>query len=310
MKKHGLALCMLLSLTLNSFAQDETVKKLRDDANRSVKKDPNDTTSKIWKKGGLYGINVSQGSLSNWAAGGDDFSLSVNSILSLYGFYKKDKHSWDNTLDFNLGYVRTSSLGSRKNDDRIDILSKYGYALGPKVNVAGLFNFRSQLFKGYTYPDNVKTFSSAFLSPAYVLFSPGIDFKPNSNLSIFISPATVRWTIVKDDSLSAQGLYGVEPGKHANTEIGAFASINYFKEFNKVVTYKGRLDLFSNYKNNPQNVDLYMTNVLNVKLSKVLSMTWSVDMIYDDDVRLFGKTGEGAALQLKSLVGLGLLVKF
>lgn len=310
MKKHWLALCMLLGLTLNSFAQDETVKKLRDDANRSIKKDPNDTTSKVWKKGGLYGINVSQGSLSNWAAGGDDFSLSVNSILSLYGFYKKDKHSWDNTLDFNLGYVRTSSLGSRKNDDRIDILSKYGYALGPKVNVAGLFNFRSQLFKGYTYPDNVKTFSSAFLSPAYVLFSPGIDFKPNSNLSIFISPATVRWTIVKDDSLSAQGLYGVDPGKHSNTEIGAFASINYFKEFNKVVTYKGRLDLFSNYKSNPQNVDLYMTNVLNVKLSKVLSMTWSVDMIYDDDVRLFGKTGEGAALQLKSLVGLGLLVKF
>lgn len=310
MKKHGLALCMLLGLTLNSFAQDETVKKLRDDANRSVKKDPNDTTSKVWKKGGLYGINVSQGSLSNWAAGGDDFSLSVNSILSLYGFYKKDKHSWDNTLDFNLGYVRTSSLGSRKNDDRIDILSKYGYALGPKVNVAGLFNFRSQLFKGYTYPDNVKTFSSAFLSPAYVLFSPGIDFKPNSNFSIFISPATVRWTIVKDDSLSARGLYGVDPGKYSNTEIGAFASINYFKEFNKVVTYKGRLDLFSNYKSNPQNVDLYMTNVLNVKLSKVLSMTWSVDMIYDDDVRLFGKTGEGAALQLKSLVGLGLLVKF
>lgn len=310
MKKQGLTLCMLLGLTLIGFAQDETVKKLRDDANRSVKKDPNDTTSKIWKRGGLYGINISQGSLSNWAAGGDDFSLSVNSVLSLFAFYKKDKHSWDNTLDFNLGYVRTSSLGSRKNDDRIDILSKYGYAIGPKVNVAGLFNFRSQLFKGYTYPDNVKTFSSAFLSPAYVLFSPGIDYKPNSDLSIFISPATVRWTIVKDDSLSAQGLYGVEPGKHSANEIGAFASINYFKEFNKVITYKGRMDLFSNYKNNPQNIDLYMTNVLNVKLSKVLSMTWSVDMIYDDDVRLFGKTGEGAGLQLKSLVGLGLLVKF
>lgn len=310
MKKHSLILCTLLSLGLVSFGQDETVKKLRDDASRSVKKDPADTTQRVWKKGGLYGINVSQGSLSNWAAGGDDFSLSVNSVLSLFAFYKKDKHSWDNTLDFNLGYVRTSSLGSRKNDDRIDILSKYGYALGPKVNVAGLLNFRSQLFKGYTYPDNVKTFSSAFLSPAYVLFSPGIDYKPTDGLSIFVSPATVRWTIVKDDSLSAQGLYGVEPGKHANTEIGAFASINYFKEFNKIVAYKGRLDLFSNYKNNPQNVDLYMTNVVNVKLSKVLSMTWSVDMIYDDDVRLFGKTGEGAALQLKSLVGLGLLMRF
>lgn len=310
MLKHCLLSSLFFLLSIALYSQDATVKALRDEANRSIKKDPNDTTQKIWRKGGLYGINISQGSLNNWAAGGDDFSLSVNSVLSLYAFYKKDKHSWDNTFDFNLGYVRTSSLGSRKNDDRIDILSKYGYALGPKTNLAGLFNFRSQLFKGYTYPDNVKTFSSAFLSPAYVLFSPGIDFKPNSDLSLFISPATARWTIVMDDSLSARGLYGVDPGSHTNSEIGAFASINYLKEFNKVVTYKGRLDLFSNYKRNPQNIDIYMTNVLNVKLSKVLSMTWSVDMIYDDDVRLFGKTGEGAGLQLKSLVGLGLLVKF
>ena len=100
MKKHSLILCTLLGLSLVSFSQDETVKKLRDDASRAVKKDPADTTQKGWKKGGLYGINISQGSLSNWAAGGDDFSLSVNSVLSLFAFYKKDKHSWDNTLDF------------------------------------------------------------------------------------------------------------------------------------------------------------------------------------------------------------------
>jgi len=82
------------------------------------------------------------------------------------------------------------------------------------------------------------------------------------------------------------------------------------REFNKTLSYKGRLDLFSNYDHNPQNVDLYFTNVLNVKLSKVLSLTYSLDMIYDDDVRLFGDTAKGAALQLKSLVGLGLLVRF
>jgi hypothetical protein len=190
------------------------------------------------------------------------------------------------------------------------VLSKYGYALNPKLNLAGLFNFRSQFFKGYTYADDVKTFSSAFLSPAYVLLSPGLDYKPIPNLSIFVSPITARWVIVRDDSLSAKGQYGVEPGKHSVSEIGAFASINYFKEFNKILTYKGRLDLFSNYKNNPQNIDLYFTNILNIKLTKVLSATWSVDMIYDDDVRLFGDNENSAALQLKSLIGIGLLVNF
>jgi len=293
-----------------SFGQDATVTDLKKSSERNVKKDPADTIQKTWKKGGVYGLNVSQGSLSNWAAGGDDFSLSVNSLLSLFAFYKKDKNSWDNTLDFNLGYVKTTSLGSRKNDDRIDILSKYGYALSPKWNASFLFNFRSQLFKGYTYTETTKSLASAFLSPAYILISPGFDYKPTPNLSFFISPATLRFTIVKDDTLSAQGQYGVEPGSHSRTEFGAFGSINYFKELNKVVTYKGRLDLFSNYKTNPQNVDLYFTNLLNVKFTKVLSLTYSLDMIYDDDVRLFGPTKKGARMQLKSLVGLGLLFKF
>ena len=308
--KKILLVCALFSIFIAS-AQDKTVKDLKDASGRAIKKDPNDTISKTWKKGGLYGINVSQGSLSNWAAGGDDFSLSLNSVLSLFAFSKKDKHSWDNTFDFNLGYVKTTSLGSRKNDDRFDLLSKYGYALNSKLNVAGLFNFRSQFFKGYTYDDEAeRTMSSAFLSPAYILVSPGLDFKPNADLSIFVSPITARWTIVKDDTLSAKGLYGVDPGKHSNGEFGAFASVNYLKEFNKNITYKSRLDLFSNYRRKPKNVDLYFTNVLNVKLSKILSLTWSVDMIYDDDVRLFGKNNNGAALQLKSLVGIGLLAKF
>ena len=305
----------ILLLTIFSVfaasAQDETVKELQKAAGKTIKKDPNDTIPRTWKKGGLYGINISQGSLSNWAAGGEDFSLSVNSVLGLFAFYKKDKHSWDNTFDFNLGYVKTTSLGNRKNDDRIDLLSKYGYALNSKLNVAGLFNFRSQLFKGYTYDgDGAKTLSSAFLSPAYILVSPGLDYKPNAALSIFVSPITERWTIVKDDTLSAKGLYGVDPGKHSKGEFGAFASINYLKEFNKNITYKGRLDLFSNYKRKPKNVDLYFTNVLNVNLSKILSLTWSVDMIYDDDARLFGENKDGAALQLKSLIGIGLLAKF
>ncbi|MGZ8515831.1 MAG: DUF3078 domain-containing protein, partial [Chitinophagaceae bacterium] len=96
-------LLITLFATFFASAQDPTVKELKDASGRAIKKDPNDTIPNIWKKGGLYGINISQGSLSNWAAGGDDFSLSLNSILSLFAFYKKDKRSWDNTFDFNLG---------------------------------------------------------------------------------------------------------------------------------------------------------------------------------------------------------------
>src|SRR5206468_3923139 len=148
----------------------------------------------------------------NWAAGGDNFSLSLNSYLNLYAFYKKGKYSWDNLLDWYLGYINTTSLGARKNDDRIDLLSKYGYAISKNWNLTGLFDFRSQFFPGYNYTDTSRTLSSNFLSPAYVLLGLGFDYKPNTHLSVYLSPATIRWIIVKDDSLSAKGSYGVPAG--------------------------------------------------------------------------------------------------
>ena len=309
MKSHLLVFAFALSTTLCCSAQDQTVKNLQTDAGRTIAKEE-DTLQKAWRKGGQFSLNISQGSLNNWAAGGDEFSLSVNSILNAYAFYKKGHHSWDNTLDLNMGYIRTTSLGSRKNDDRIDLLSKYGHAITSHLSASALLNVRTQFLNGFTYSDTGKLFSSAFLSPAYLLLSAGVDYKPTQNLSIFVSPITSRTVIVRNDSLSDRGLYGVIPGHHSRAELGAFLSVNYLKDFNKVVGYKGRLDLFSNYKNNPEKIDVFMTNVLSVKLYKILSATWNVDLIYDDDIRIFGEDGKSPALQLKSLVGLGILVKF
>jgi hypothetical protein len=212
-------------------------------------------------------------------------------------------------LDINFGYLKTTSLGARKNDDRFDLLSKYGYAFKPKLSLSGLFNFRTQMANGYNYNNTSKSLTSAFFAPAYVLLSLGLDYKPTKDLSIFASPLTSRWTIVNNDSLSAKGLYGVEPGKKYFNEIGAFATINYLHALNKSVGYKGRLDLFSNYQHNPQNIDLYMSNIFSTKISKILAASWSIDLIYDDDVKLFGKNKNSAAMQFKSLIGVGLSVK-
>ena len=308
-KKIPFLVCFIL-LSLNSLTQDGSIKKLQSESSRTIKKDPADTIPQVWKKGGIYTINLSQGSLSNWAAGGDNFSISVNSYLGLHAFYKKGNHSWDNTFDFNLGYVNTTSLGARKNDDRLDILSKYGHRLTEKLNLAGLVNFRSQLFDGYTYSDDKKTFSSAFLSPAYLIVSPGIDWKPDGYFSLFVSPITARWVIVKDDTLSAKGVYGVDPGEHSILEFGAFLTANYLRDLSPNVTYKARLDLFSNYRHNPKNIDVFMTNMLALKISKVFSASWNIDLIYDDDVRIFGENQSSAALQVKSIIGFGLQLKF
>lgn len=300
---------ILFITALPSFSQDAVIRKLQAESLRAVKKDINDTTSKTWKAGGAYRISIGQGTLSNWAAGGDDFSLTVATSLNLFAFYKKNNQSWDNNLDINFGYVNTTSLGSRKNDDRFDLLSKYGLTLNSKLNLASLVNFRSQFLKGFTYQESSKKFASSFLSPAFVIVSQGLDYKPGKNISIFVSPVTARWVIVKNDSLAARGEYGVKAGRHSSNQLGAFATINYYKAFNKYVSYKGRLDLFSNYQNNPLNTDVYMTNILSAKVAKIVAFSWNVDMIYDDDVKLFGKTNSSPALQLKSIIGVGLQVK-
>ena len=302
-------LMIFLSAANTCFAQDPTVKALRADADTKIKAATIDS-SKIWNTGGLFNINFGQGSQSNWAAGGDDFSLSVASYLGFYAFYKKERYSWDNTLDLNYGLVKTTTLGTRKNDDRIDLRSKVGYELSPKLNLAGLVNFRSQFTDGYNYnSDGSKDLLSDFLAPGYILLSLGLDYKPADGLSIFLSPVTSKWTIVVNDSLSAKGAYGIIAGKKIKNEIGAFASISYIKELSKIISYNGRLDLFSNYQHNPQNVDLMMNNMFTAKLSKVLTASLGLDLIYDDDVKLFGPNHDSPAMQLKQLIAVGFSVK-
>lgn len=304
-----LSLAAFLCLPAMLVAQDATVKKLQAEAFKPIKKDDADTSSKRWKKGGFISLNVTQSNLSNWSAGGDEYSLSITSVMNGFAFYKNGRHTWDNTIDVNLGYIKTTSLGGRKNDDRIDVTSKYGYALNKSISLSGYFNTRTQFFDGFTYPNNVKTFSSTAFAPAYIVVAAGFDWKPIPGLSVFFSPATSRWVLVNNPTLSAAGLYGVKPGEKSAYEIGAYAAATYTTNITKTLSYRGKLELFSNYRRNPQNIDVFMTNLFALKISKVLSATWNFDLIYDDDVRLFGPNKTSAALQRKSLIGAGLLVK-
>lgn len=305
MKYRITVLVLFFSLNI-CLAQDPTVTELRKGSTKSVRVDP-DTAKWKWKRGGVVSANLAQGSLSNWAAGGDNFSMAFNAFANYYLLYRDGRHSWDNSADFNLGYIQTTSLGSRKNDDRIDLLSKYGYNLNNKIFLSGLLNLRTQFFDGFNFNGNVKTFSSTFFAPAYILVSPGLDYKPSNKLSVFLSPITSRWIVIGNKVLAEQGLYGVPKGRNAVNEMGAFATVNYNNTFAKNITYKSRLDLFSNYRNKPGNIDLFMTNIVSFKINKYLSTTYNLDLIYDDDVRIFGANKTSPGLQIKSILGIGFL---
>jgi len=304
---------VIVFLAFSVFAQDKDVQGLKKDAGREIKKDPNDTIPKIWRTGGLFNLTFNQAALSNWSAGGDKSSLALTSYLNAFAFYKNGRNSWDNTLDLAFGGVSTTSLGRRKSDDKIDLVSKYGYEFAKSWYASLLFNARTQFAKGFAYPDGKdKILTSDFLAPAYILLSPGVNYMPNPNFSVFVSPITARWVLVHNDSLARAGAFGVDSGKNVKFEYGAFASISYNVKFGTASQFTTRLDLFSNYKHNPQNIDLYWTNLLAVKVTKILAMTFTVNMIYDDDVKTVKSDGTpgGAALQLQEVLGIGLSLKF
>ncbi|HPH84621.1 MAG TPA: DUF3078 domain-containing protein [Ferruginibacter sp.] len=303
---------LLLFMASTTNAQDATVVDLKKASDKTIKKDANDTIPKTWKVGGVFNLNINQGSLSNWSAGGDKFSFSLNAYTNLYAYYKKGKHSWDNVLDLAYGIVNTTSLGNRKASDRIDLLSKYGHAISPHWNVAALVNFRSQFAKGYAYTKTAAgadsaTLTSKTFTPAYLLLSLGLDYKPKENFSLFISPITARWVIVSDLLLGPA--YGLDPGKKSKNELGAFVSANYNKKVGTNVNFKTKLDLFSNYKKNPANIDIFWSNVFTAKVSKYLNVSLNVDMIYDDDTKNV-EPGKGPAPQWLQLMGIGFAYTF
>jgi hypothetical protein len=311
MRKIVISVLCLFSVIIVA-AQDKTVQEMKDEANRTIKKDPNDTIPKLWKTGGLFRLTFTQGAQSNWAAGGDNSTLGLSSFLSGYAYYKMGKHSWDNTIDLAYGFLKTTTLGSRKSDDKIDILSKYGYDVGKNWYVSGLLNIRSQFAPGYAYPtQDTRVLTSDFLAPAYVILSPGMNYKPNDHFSFFISPATIRWIIVENDSLSSVGAFGVDSGKNIKTEFGAYSTISYTAKISPNASYSGRLDLFSNYQHNPQDVDVNLTNLLAVKVTGVITMTLAFNLIYDNDVKTVKSDGTagGATAQLQEILGIGVAIK-
>ena len=314
MNKFYLAVTVCLLAFFTVQAQDNSMKKIREEAAAKIKNGEKDTTGRLWKKGGNFGLMFNQGSLTNWAAGGDKLSLSLLGTLNAFANYKKGKHSWDNNIDLAYGYVNTTSLGSRKSDDRIDMTSKYGYEIGKNWYLGALFNLRTQFANGYLYPaDTTRQLTSKFFAPAYIVLSPGIDYMPNKEFSLFLSPITARWVVVMDDTLAAKAAYGVDTGKHVKGEFGAYMAATWNKEIVKNITFRTKLELFSNYKHNPQNIDVFWTNTLALKVNKWISANVNVDMIYDDDVKEFEntKTGvKGPRLQIKQVLGVGLTAKF
>lgn len=271
----------------------------------------------LWKFGGVVSLNLSQLSLTNWAAGGDN-SIAGNGLVKLSGDFDDGTLNWDNDLTMGFGLVRQGSDPARKSDDNLDLSSKFGYRASKNWFYSALLSFKTQFAEGWDKPGEVnRTKISNWMSPGYLSISAGMDFKPNKQFALLLSPVSGKMTFVMDEELSATGSFGLDPGQKVRAEFGGLIKAVYKQEILKNVTVDTKLELFSNYFDHPQWVDVNWDLLLSLKVNDFISASLMTQLIYDRDIE-FGTDTSGDGIpdtfeprvQFKELFGIGLTYNF
>lgn len=293
-----------------------------------------------WKYKGQVGLDFNQAGFYNWAAGGNS-SVAFTGLFNYSANYKIDTTLyWENSIDLGLGYVffhDLDTLNMRKTEDKIDLNSKFGYnVFTDNVYAASLVNFKTQFMDGFNYPNSTtEEYVSGAFSPAFLIVSIGMDYKPSDRFSVYVSPLTGRFIWVTDTVLANRGLHGNyvneviengvtrKVGETFTKQLGGMARVSYKNEILENVNYDGRIEFFVNYT--PQfsrsvfnYVRVNSENTFNMKINSWLSANVFVHFIYDHDVLIpifeevngvEVETGRGRRLQVKEIIGLGISYK-
>ncbi|MFL5809131.1 MAG: DUF3078 domain-containing protein [Flavisolibacter sp.] len=291
-------------------------------------KEKKEKPATAWKPGGTFTLIAGQSGTRNWApTGSEKLTLSATANLILWANKKWGRNSFDNTADLAYGMIYTHEHKSTKIEDKIDIYSKYSYSLKGITSLGIVTALRTQFTNAYDNDVTPRKRISGFFAPAYLTFSPGVQFHTkNPWLSVHAGPA-VRWVIVTNApySLVNQGgidpdgktertlaeLYGVNPAEQVRFEIGAYVSAVIKKEIMKNVMVRSRVDFHSDARRDePFQIDVYWTNSILMSVNKWLKVNYSFDLYHDKDVKMFGPEKNEDKNQVKSLLGVGLGLVF
>ena len=253
-------------------------------------------TLKFWKNSGTFILLFNQSAFNeSWQAGGTS-SIAGNMALNYDFKYKKEDVIWDTKIiaAYGLTKIKTAEK-TAKTDDRLELNSLWGKKASGNWYYSAFFNFKTQMDVGY---DKNDIEVSHFFSPAYFQVGPGMLWKKDANLSINIAPATAKLIFVDGKYTVTGDSFGVLQGDTSRFEFGASASVYYKLNVITNVSIENRLNLYSNYLDNPQNVDIdYQMNVV-MKINKYLSANIDLQTIYDDNAI--------QAVQVREVFGLGI----
>jgi hypothetical protein len=286
-----------------------------------------DTTSN-WTKKNKVGLDISQITFLNWNAGGNT-SISGLAKGNFIRKYQKNNLVWNNELVVRYGINKQEGQDARKTDDQFLLNSTFGYRRDTISNWfhVAKFTFNTQFANGYSYPNTDLAISKPF-APAYIFLGIGAEYNRNDlNLELYMSPLTLKTTLVLDERLANQGAYGVDKaeydilgnlirkGKKTRNETGVLLSGKWEKIIFENIEMENRISLYSDYLNNFGNIDVDWRFQLEMTVNKYVKANISTHLIYDDDIKTKEDVAgvqviKGAKVQLKQILGIGLAYSF
>lgn len=308
--KGGLRFLLVWLISYGAIAQDTTVVKNFKDT--LVVKVKFDTT--YWQRSFSGGINLNQASFSNWSGGGIN-SLALGSTIAARALYMKGQWSWDNTGDFQLGYVTQEGV-RRKSSDQILITSVVGLKASPVLDYFFSSTFSSYFAPGYQYnnllPEQTQLKISNFLSPGQLSLAWGLAYKPQTWLSVRLSPFSPRLTFLLDNSVRNryQGdtlyvrdptatVYGVRPGRRVRTEwLALQLQATLSKNISENININAKYLMYANYQT-LNAIDHRIDLTVTAKVTRYISTTLGIIALLDKDY--------SSALQLQQTLAIGLL---
>ena len=275
---------------------------------------------KAWKHSGIYSLGVTQTALVNWAAGGND-NTNATFLLKQAATYQKNKSTWFNLLEVNFGYNFQPGRNV-KTDDKLEYTTRYDYQLGEGAWNASFFgNFRTQMIEGYANPEDEMKISD-WMAPGYATYGLGFTNKKVEGLTVYVSPVTVKQTFVIDSTLAFGGSFFDPEAPNVGeimeglyrTEMGAYIDIIYAKQLTKSFEVASKLNLFSNYLDRPENIDVNWEGLFLFKANKWLTASLLLNLIYDHDILVQDTNDDGSfnapGTQFKQVLGVGLSYSF
>lgn len=334
-RTHYLLLLFLFAFTFSNAQRHADW--LRYNKNTAVESDSltqqKDSIVTYWKEINRASLDISEVAFVNWNAGGS------NSISGLLGLevqrnYQKDHMVWENRGVARYGVNKQQNQKLRKTDDLLELHSRFGWRKDTISNwyYSANFSFKTQFTNGYNYSNSDSKPISKLMAPAYMFLGVGTVYGEHiESFSAYLSPLTLKSTFVLDQNLADAGAFGVTPaiyddlgnrltkGRNSREEVGILITSAFEKDLFENIRVRNLVSLYTDYLNDFGNVDIDWEVNFNFQVNEYVRATMGSHLKYDNDVKIAAEVEEngldetvleGAKVQWKQLLGIGVLVDF